>query len=55
MKTTNNTPAHVQELGEPLAALLGWIDRHPRTASALLWLQVAAILYAVINYRFTTL
>jgi len=55
MKTTTNTPAHVQELGAPLAALLGWLDRHPRTAAALLWLQVAAILYAVITYNFTTL
>ena len=55
MKTTNNTPANIQELGAPLAALLGWTDRHPRTAAALLWLQVAAILYAVITYNFTTL
>lgn len=52
---TQNTPAHVQELGAPLAALLAWLDRHPRTAAALLWLQAAAILYAVITYNFTTL
>lgn len=56
MNTQNTTPAKIrQELPPTLAAFFGWIDRHPRTAAALLWLQTAAILYAVITYNFTTL
>ena len=55
MNTQNTTPAPVQELGAPLAALLAWLNRHPRAAATLLWLQAAAILYAVITYNFTTL
>lgn len=53
MNTQNNTPAPVVLPG--LDWLFAWTDRHPRTAAALLWLQVAAILYAVITYNFTTL
>lgn len=52
MKTINNTPAELRELG-PLAALFAWIERHPRTAAALLWLQVAALIWAVFTYHFT--
>jgi hypothetical protein len=32
---------------------LQWIDTHPRTASALLWLQALAVAYAVFCYDFT--
>lgn len=37
----------------PLAALFVWIDRNPRTSSALLWLMAAALVYAVFSYDFT--
>lgn len=30
-----------------------WMDRHPRTAAALLWLQVAALLWVIFSYNFT--
>ena len=53
MKTTTNTPAELRELGA-LAPLFAWTDRHPRTASALLWLMAAALAYIVITYNFTT-
>ena len=53
MKAKVNTPAPVVLPG--LDWLFAWTDRHPRTAAALLWLQAAAILYAVITYNFTTL
>ena len=53
MKTTTSTPAELQELGA-LAPLFAWLNRHPRTAAALLWLQAAALLYAVLTYDFTT-
>lgn len=33
--------------------LFVWIDRHPRTSSALLWLMAAALMYAVFTYNFT--
>ena len=49
--TTNNTPAPVV-FG--LDWLFRWIDRHPRTAAALLWLQAAALVWAVWSYDFTT-
>ena len=52
MKTTTNTPAEVRELGA-LAALLAWMDRHPRTATAIMWLLFAALAYAVVTYDFT--
>lgn len=57
MNTQNTpTPAKIrQEFPPTMAAFFSWIDRHPRTAAALLWLQAAAILYAVITYNFTTL
>lgn len=38
----------------PLGYLFQWIDEHPRTAAALLWLSAAAIVYAVFTYDFTT-
>lgn len=34
--------------------LFRWLDRHPRTAAALLWLQAAALAYVVFTYDFTT-
>lgn len=37
-----------------LGNLFAWIDRHPRTVTALLWLQAAALTYIVITYNFTT-
>lgn len=51
MKTINNTPAPVIIPG--LDWLFRWLDRHPRTASALLWLMVAALVYVVFTYNFT--
>lgn len=50
--TTNNTPAPVIIPG--LDWLFRWLDRHPRTAAALLWLQAAALAYVVFTYDFTT-
>ena len=52
MKTINDTPAELRELGA-LAPLFAWTDRHPRTASALLWLMAAALVYVVFTYNFT--
>ena len=52
MKTINDTPAELRELGA-LAPLFAWIDRHPRTSSALLWIMVAALIYAIFTYDFT--
>ena len=37
-----------------LGSLFTWIDRHPRTATALLWLQIIALAYIVLTYNFTT-
>lgn len=50
--TKQHQPDQLRELG-PLAALFGWMDQHPRTASALLWLQVVALIWAVFAYDFT--
>ena len=57
MKTTNNTASaeSLQHLDPISRAALIWIERHPRTTSALLWLQLAALAYIVYNYNFTTL
>ena len=44
--------ALVRQLG-PLGLLLDWLDRHPRTASALLWAMAAALVYVVFTYNFT--
>ena len=44
--------ALVRQLG-PLGLLLDWLDRHPRTASALLWLMAAAAAWVVFTYDFT--
>lgn len=52
MKTTTNTPAELRELGA-LAPLFAWTDRHPRAASVLLALMVAALVYVVFTYNFT--
>jgi len=52
MKTTNDNRAELRELGA-LAPLLEWMDRHPKTAAALLWLQALALAYVVFTYRFT--
>ena len=52
MKTTTNTPAELRELGS-LAPLFAWTDRHPRAASVLLALMVAALVYVVFTYKFT--
>ena len=53
MKTINDTPAELRELGA-LAPLFAWTDRHPRTAAVLLWLQIIALAYIVLTYNFTT-
>jgi hypothetical protein len=52
MKTINDTPAELRELGA-LAPLFAWTDRHPKTATALLWLQIIALVYIVLTYNFT--
>ena len=52
MDTQNPTPAPVIIPG--LDWLFRWMDPHPRTAAALLWLQAAALLYVVFSYNFTT-
>lgn len=52
MKTINDTPAELRELGA-LAPLFAWTDRHPRAAAALLWLMAAALVYVVFTYNFT--
>lgn len=52
MKTTNNNPAELRELGA-LAALLAWMDRNPRISSIILWALFAALFWAVFTYRFT--
>ena len=44
--------ALVRQLG-PLGLLLDWLDRHPRTASALLWAMGLALAYVVFTYEFT--
>lgn len=55
MKTTTNTqPAEIYRQFGLLGYVFQWLDEHPRTASALLWLQVVGILYAVFTYNFTT-
>ena len=44
--------ALIRELG-PLGHVLAWLDRHPRTSSALLWLLGLLLAWTVFNYRFT--
>ena len=44
--------APVRQLG-PLGLLLVWLDSHPRTAAALLWLMAAALAWVVFTYDFT--
>ena len=57
MKTRNNTTTanSARDLDPITRAALVWIERHPRTTSALLWLQLAALAYIVYNYNFTIL
>lgn len=31
-----------------------WMDSHPRIANFILWLMAIALMYAVVNYEFTT-
>lgn len=50
---TKQQPAELREFG-PLGALFNWIDQHPRTASALLWIQGAALAWFAYTYNFTT-
>jgi hypothetical protein len=50
----DHAPAHYTSEFGPLGYLFCWIDRHPRTAAALLWLSAAALMYAVFTYDFTT-
>ena len=50
MRTTTHTPAPVSGLGW----LFRWINRNPRSSSALLWLLFASIIVAAYYYRFTT-
>lgn len=54
MKTNSNTtPAPELAQFGPLAAFFAWIDRNPRTSSALLWLMAAALICAIFTYNFT--
>lgn len=50
MKTTDSTPVIIPGLDW----LFQWIDRNPRTAAVLLWIEAAALMYAVFTYDFTT-
>ena len=55
MKTNSNTtPAPELAQFGPMAAFFAWIDRNPRTSSALLWLMAAALFYFALTYNFTT-
>ena len=56
MKTRNNTTTanSAQNLDPITRAALAWIEKHPRTTSALLWLQLAALAWVVYTYNFTT-
>ena len=54
MNKIEDTPAEIYEQFGPLGCLFRWIDRHPRAASVLLWLQLAALVYVVFTYDFTT-
>ena len=49
----NNQETIYNELGF-FGALLKWIDEHPVLFNLILALECAAILWAVINYNFTT-
>jgi hypothetical protein len=50
----DRAPAHYTSDFGPLGYLFCWIDEHPRTAAALLWLSAAALAYVVFTYDFTT-
>ena len=51
---TPNTPAELRKEFGTFAAFFEWIDKHPRTAAALLWIQAAALVYFLYTYNFTT-
>lgn len=54
MNTNNSRPANIYGEFDPLIGrALQWIDAHPRSASALLWLQALALAYVVFCYDFT--
>ena len=54
-KTATPAANGAQHLDPISRAACRWMERHPRTTSALLWLQAAALAYIVYNYNFTTL
>ena len=37
-----------------LGGFFRWLDGHPRTAAALLWILSAALVYVFFTYDFTT-
>ena len=54
LSTDGNAPAINYGAVIPgLDWLFCWLDRHPRTSSALLWLMSAALAWAVWSYEFT--
>ena len=52
MKTNENSVIYKEFFF--LGFLFRWIDRHPRAASFLLWLQFLALAWFAFNYHFTT-
>lgn len=49
MTTKNNTSAQSLQSLDPISrAACRWISEHPRTSSAILWLQAAALIYVVL-------
>lgn len=55
MKTTNRTASaqNLQHLDPISRAACKWMEEHPRTVNAILWIQFAALAYVVYNYHFT--
>jgi len=53
--TTNNTATNYNELSPVMTTACRWLEQHPRTVSAVIWLELAALVYGVYNYDFTIL
>lgn len=39
---------------EPMAFFFAWVDKHKRLIDTILWVEVAVIVWVVLNYHFTT-
>ena len=37
-----------------MAPLFKWIDKHPRLANTILWMEGMVMLYVIFTYNFTT-